>query len=206
MAIYGGLRTYSSIGQGAGSSVVLPFKIVSADSTDMFEGDIMKLTNAEGGVVSASGAADLALVGVFVGCEYTNSDGQRIHSNKYPGTTAPVTADDTVAYVNVNPFQTYIVRVGTGGTEGTFIREDAVGGNFDLDYANGGSATSGMSGMMLDTGTAQAATIAQVRVVDVSNDNGEAPATGATAKTFTHAIVMIDPLTSYWLAGNGIVA
>ena len=201
MASEGGLMVAGGIVSGAGGANILPFQIESGVSTDMFEGDLMKFVNASGGVIAAAAAADLAIVGVFVGCEFTNSDGQRVWSNKYVDT---ISRTDSIAMVNVNPFQLYIVKAGTADVDGTLVRTD-IGGNFDLDY-NAGNSTTGKSGMILDTGTGQAAGIAQVRLVGVTNQDGTNPTFGAVTDTYTHGIVMIDPLTSYWLAGNGIVA
>jgi hypothetical protein len=207
-ATEGGLQVYSSIGNGAGSSVNVAFKIASADATDMFEGDLMKLVNTTGGVVAATAATDSAgLVGVFVGCEYTSTEtGQRVWSNKYLGTTNTITADDTVAFVNVGPNQLYKIRIGSAAdTDGTATREDMIGGKFDLDF-NAGNAVTGKSGMILDSGTAQIATVAQVSCVGVSNNDYTDDAKGAQATVYTHAIVMIDPLANFLAAGPGIVA
>ena len=197
MASEGGLRVYSSIGVGAGAAPNLAFKIATGISADIFEGDLMKMVDATGSVLACTQASDSILCGVFAGCEFTNSDGQRVWSNKYTDTIA---RDDTVAYVNVNPFQLYKIRVGTTDVDGTITRAE-VGGNFDLDY-NAGNSVSGKSGMILDTGTTGVATIAQVRLVGVTNDDGTDDAVGAAAKTFTHGIVMIDPLASFWISAG----
>ena len=111
-----------------------------------------------------------------------------------------ISRDDNVAFVIVDPLQLYTVRVGTGGTEGT-ITQTSIGMSLDIDSTNAGNGTSGLSGLMAKTGTE--ATSARVRIVGVSNDDGTDPNLEAAATTYTHAIVMIDPVTSLY-TGVGI--
>jgi len=198
MASEGGLRAHSSVGTGAGSSPTVAYKIASAEATDIFEGDLVKMVD-DGTVVAMSAVTDVAIAGVFVGCEYTDSNGQRQWSNKYTDT---ITQDDTVAFVNSNPHQVYKIRVGTADVDGTTTRT-SVGLRFDIDF-NAGNSTTGQSGMILDTGTAGATTVANVKVIGVLNEDGTDGAKGAAAKTFTHALVIIDPDISVFGASAGI--
>lgn len=196
MAIYGGLRVDSSA--LSGESVTRGFKIAKNEGDDIFQGDLVVM-EAAGSVTAASAVGEVAAVGVFVGCEYTNSDGERVFDNHY---VDAINRDDNIALVNVNPLQFFKIRVGTGGTEGT-ITQAAIGMGFDIDYTNAGNTTTGLSGMMLDTGTA--ATTAQLRVVAVTNDDGadylkEAAATA----TYTHAIAFVDPAVHFFNASVGI--
>jgi hypothetical protein len=197
MAEEGGLRPYASVsGSGHGSAPLVEYKVLNGETDDMFEGDLIVM-EATGTVTVMSAASEVAVAGVFVGCEYTNSDGQRVWSNKYNITVA---REDTVAFVNADPFATFIIRAGTGDVDGTVTRA-AVGASYDIDI-NAGNGTTGMSGILLDTG-ATAAT-AQLRVVGVSNKDGQNQTYGHhTTKTFTHAIVQIDPGTHLAL-GAGI--
>jgi len=164
----------------------------------MFEGDLIVM-EATGTVTAMSSAAEVAVVGVFKGCEYTNADGQRVWSNKYNVTA---TGEDVVAFVEADPFATFIVKIGNGsGVDGTLTRA-AVGISADLDITNAGNATSGLSGALLDNSAL--ATTAQVRIVGLSNEDGANQTYGHhTTKTFTHAIVQIDPATHFAL-GVGI--
>jgi len=193
MAIYGGLRPLDSV--TSSEPVAQGFKIVNGESDDMFQGDLIKM-EAAGSVNKSPGDTDVAVVGVFIGCNYTNSDGERVYANKYNVT---ISRDDTIAFVNVDPLQKYIVLVGTGGTAGT-ITQASIGMSLDID-ANAGNGTTGLSGMMAKTSTE--ATSARVRVIGVSNDNGTDPLMEAAATTYTHAIVIIDPVTSIF-TGVGI--
>ena len=198
MASEGGLRPYSSAGTGAGSAPILPYKIASTEATNIFEGDLVKMV-ADGTVVAASAVTDVAIIGVFVGCEYVNSDGQTVQSNKYTDT---ITDDNTVAFVNVNPLQIYKIKCADGDVDTTITRAE-VGRRFDIEY-NAGNSTTGQSGMVLDTGTAGATTVAQLKIVGVINEDGSDGAKGAAGAEFTHALVIIDPDISVFGASAGI--
>jgi hypothetical protein len=198
MASEGGFRVYSSAGVGAGSAPTLPYKIASAESTDIFEGDLVKMVD-DGSVVAMSAVTNVAIVGVFVGCEYTNADGQRVWSNKY---TSTITQDDSVAFVNVNPHQIYKVKCADSDVDTTITRTE-VGLRFDVEF-NAGNATTGMSGQVLDTGTSGATTVANIKVVGVINEDGTDGAKGAVGATFTHALVIIDPDISIFGSSAGI--
>lgn len=194
MATHGGLRVDSNV--LSGESVVRSFKILNGDATDMLQGDLMKM-NAAGYVEPSTAAADVAIVGVFVGCEYTNSDGERVFSNKYTDT---ISRDDTMAFVNVNPFQLYKIAIANGDAD-TTLDMSSIGISYDVEY-NTGDTTLGLSGMNLDSGSTPAAT-GQLRVVALTNDDGVDYLTQAAATTFSTAIVQIDPGTSFWL-GAGV--
>tara|TARA_R110000824_G_scaffold280934_1_gene469211 strand:- start:291 stop:878 length:588 start_codon:yes stop_codon:yes gene_type:complete len=191
MATHGGLWTDSMV--TTGTSVARSFKILNGDATDMLQGDLMKM-NDLGYVEPSTAASDVAIVGVFIGCEYTNASGQRVWSNKY---TETIARDDTMAFVNVNPFQLYKIAIANSDVD-TTLDQNAIGGSYDIEY-NTGDTTIGLSGMNLDSGVAEAAT-AQLRVVAMTNDDGIDYLTQAVASTYSHAIVQIDPDTSFWLS------
>lgn len=191
MATHGGLWTDSMV--TTGTSVARSFKILNGDATGMLQGDLMKM-NDLGYVEPSTAVSDVAIVGVFIGCEYTNASGQRVWSNKY---TETIARDDTMAFVNVNPFQLYKIAIANGDVD-TTLDQNAIGGSYDIEY-NTGDTTIGLSGMNLDSGVAEAAT-AQLRVVAMTNDDGIDYLTQAVASTYSHAIVQIDPDTSFWLS------
>ena len=194
MATHGGLRTDSSV--ITGSSVVRAFKILNGDATDMLQGDLMMMNDA-GYVEPSTAVTDVAIVGAFVGCEYTNSEGGRVWANKYIDT---ISRDDTMAFVNVNPFQLYKIAIADSDVD-TTLTQEAIGGSYDIEY-NTGDTVLGLSGMTIDSGVAEAAT-AQLRVVAVTNNDGVDYLTQAAASTYSTAIVQIDPATSFWL-GVGV--
>lgn len=195
MATHGGLVPESSI--LSGESVVRAFKILNGDATDMLQGDLMVMHN-NGYVEPSDGVDDVGVVGVFVGCEYTNAEGQRVRDNKY---TSTISRDDNIAFVNVNPFQLYKIAIANSDVDTTLTQTAAIGESYDIEH-NAGDTTLGLSGMNLDSGSTAAVT-GQLRVVALTNDDGVDYLTQPTATAYSHAIVQIDPATSFWL-GVGV--
>lgn len=188
MATYGGLRPYIS-GNITGEPTVQAFKIANGETDDMFQGDTI-IQEAAGSVTRGIADGDVNIIGVLSGVEYTNSDGERVYTNKYNVTIA---RDDNIAYVYTNPFQLYIIKVGNGSGADDVITGADIGASLDFDVTNAGNATTGMSGILLEDGTE--AVTARARVVGVSNDDGTNPLMQAVATTYTHAIVQLDPAT-----------
>lgn len=200
MASEGGLRPYTSLtGTSPGNVPVLEFSIEAGTSSDIFEGDIVQPL-ADGSIIACTAVTDALLLGVFTGCEYTNTSGQRVWSNSYQET---ITGEDTVAFVTCDPFQLYKVAISDSDVNTTLTRAD-IFLNYDIEY-NAGNATSGLSGMTLDSGTAGVTTPAQVRLVGLVNEStGQSAAGTVETATFSHGIVMIEPLLSFWLNTAGI--
>lgn len=199
MATYGGLRPYTN-GPNTGEPVVRGFKIASASTTDMYQGDCVQITT-HGEVEEGNVDTDSKIVGVLSGVEYTNSAGERVYTNYYKGSVAPITQDDSIAYVYSDPFQLYICKVGNGSGVDDVITNADVGMSIDFDVTNAGSTASGLSGILLEDGTELAT--ARARIVGVSNDDGTNSLLSSRTSTFTHGIVQLDPGVS-WLLGVGI--
>lgn len=197
MATVGGLVPYSSL-SGNSTQVTREFAIASGTSSNIYQGDVVKLVN-DGTVVAMSAVGDTPVVGVFVGCSYTGTDGTPVFSNKYEDT---ITSEDIVAQVIVDPFQLYKVKIANSASDTTLTRT-AIGLNYDIEF-NTANSTSGLSGMTLDSGTAGVTTAANLRLVGLTNDDGTWDNAGGSSTTYTHGIVMIDPQISFWLAGPGL--
>ena len=195
----GGLRVYSAGGSGYDPSNTMAFNIVASEATDLFHGDVVKLVS-DGTVVAMSAVSDTPVLGVFVGCEYTNNDGGMTFSNKY---TDAITAEGTTAHVLVNPYQLYTIQISDGSDGNTTLTRLAIGLNYDIEF-NTGNSTSGMSGMCLDTSTAGATTAANLRLVGLTNLDGTSDMAGTASTTYSYGIVMIDPKISFWIDGPGL--
>jgi len=188
MAIYGGLRPYIG-GLNSGEPIIQGFKIASAEGDDLFQGDTIQM-EAAGSVTVNNADAAVNIVGVLSGVEYTNSDGERVYTNKY---NVDITRDDSIAYVYTSLFQEYIIRVTDGAGANATITQADIGASADFDTTNAGNATTGNSGITMENDTL--AVTARVRIVGVSNENGSNPLMEAAATTYTHAIVQLDPAT-----------
>lgn len=101
------------------------YKIASAYGTIIGRGDAVKM-HSDGTIIRA--AAGDVLLGIFAGCQYTNSLGSPVWSDYWPAST---TATDIIAYVYDDPWIVFGVQV-NGGT----LDQQAVGACADIVVAN----------------------------------------------------------------------
>lgn len=144
--------------------------------TAIYAGDTVKVV--AGGTVSLSGATTTGtIVGVFVGCAYTNSSGQPVQAQYYPGSGVT----NPIAYVVVDPSAAFRVAVTTTGNTSvvTGANGTIVGTNVATAYG-AGSTTTGDSGssVVLPANSLGNATTLPFRVVAVVPDTAYANATG----------------------------
>ena len=160
----------------AGSTRQIP--IATAHGTSIYFGDVV-LMSSNGCITTAVlTVTTVNVVGIFMGCSYINSSGQRIYGQYYPALTTgtPDTTSAITAYVADDPdlvMKTAIVSGTTVVAQAT--RGTMVGGNAAL-VPNAGSTTTGNSAMAVLNSTAATAAI-PFKVVDVVPDT--APVTGS---------------------------
>jgi hypothetical protein len=173
-----GLKPVNLIGgqQFAGQTRELP--IASGYAANIFTGDVVTLVS--GGTIQVSPlAADTSplagVVGVFVGCSYTNpSTNQKIFAQYWPTGTV---ATDAVAYVVDDPdalFKAVLVAGTTvndvtSGLLPAYLGQTLVGSNAQL-VLNTGSTTSGDSKVGVYTAAGATTTSLPLRIVDVVPD------------------------------------
>lgn len=149
------------------------YTLATGYAVNVFAGDPVKMTDA--GVVqlgtsdgTRSGTTDgIALLGVFAGVTYKDSNGKPVVSNYWPAST---TATDIEAFVYDDPETLYDVQY-TNPSSGTTV-QTAVGEECDWTVASpGGSTSTGLSNTYL---TAIQATSGQFQIVGFSYgvDNG----------------------------------
>ena len=194
----GGLRVRSAGGSGYDPSNTMAFNIAKNEASDLLQGDVVKLVN-DGTVVAMSAITDTPVLGVFVGCEYVNTDGQPVYSNKY---TDQINEDGIVAHVLVNPYQLYTIQIANSDAN-TTLTQTAIGLNYDIEF-NSGDTTLGLSGMCLDSGTSGATGAANLRLVGLTNLDSTDTMAGTASTTYTHGIVIVDPEISFWIGGPGL--
>ena len=174
-----GLEPINLIGGQVFAGQTRQIPIASGSSTDIFYGDVVALDTA-GKLVKVT-TTDTAsnVIGVFLGCAYTNPATQQpLFYQCYNG---PVTASDIVAYVQDDPDQLYKAAVVSATTTIGGVTRAAVGQNAAL-VQNSGSTTTGDSkvAVLASTGTA---TTLPLRVVDV------VPETTNASGSYTEVIV-----------------
>ena len=182
----------------AGATQQLP--IASTYNTQIFNGDVV-LVN--GGYIKKSAVtsdsttdkANNATYGVFVGCQYVNTQGQTVQAQYYPGNAA---ASSAIAYVVMDPVAEFKVAVTySGNSTISSTTLAAVGTNAALIQGTG-SATTGDSGVSVAapaSGAGNAAAL-PVRIVAV------VPETATNATAFTEVIVKFNNPQILLAAGN----
>jgi hypothetical protein len=167
----------------AGATRLIP--IASTYNTPIYDGDIVRV--AAGGTIQKSTvtvdsttAAANNTVGVFVGVQYVNSQGQTVQAQYYPGNAAATSA---VAYVIDDPLAAFRVAVTLSNSAMSTVNQSIVGTNMAIVQGTG-SNTTGNSGLSVVATNAQGnAAALPVRVVAVIPD------TAANATAFTEVLV-----------------
>ena len=171
----------------AGATTQYP---ITSVSTAIYNGDLVNVTT--GGIVKSTVTDTSALTvanqanvtaGVFMGCQYVNTQGQTVQAQYYPGNGA---ASSAIAYVVVDPNAAYKVAVTASGSAtitGTTI--GALGVNLAVRQGTG-STTTGDSGLsVVAPSSAGNASSLPVKVI------GVVPATASNATNYTEVIVVL---------------
>src|SRR6056300_485026 len=174
-----GLKPSSKLGSNYNNEGVTEYKIASAASGNIFSGDLVKMANT--GTILVAAAGDQAL-GVFRGCQYTDSSGDVIYSPYWPDGTV---TSDAVAFVVDDPNALFEVQSAATGS----VVQTVVGNNADSVYTSGSTIT-GISAVEISGTTA--ATSAQLRIVGVSTDPENSTLGTGSASTNVNLIVKIN--------------
>jgi hypothetical protein len=160
--------------------------IASTYNTPIYNGDIVRV--AAGGTaqkstvtVDATTAAANNTVGVFVGVQYVNTQGQTVQAQYYPGNAAATSA---VAFIVDDPLAAFRVAVTLSNSAMSSVNQSIVGTNMAIVQGAGSNTTgnSGVSVLATANGTGNAAAL-PVRVIAVI------PETAANATAFTEVLV-----------------
>ena len=159
--------------------------IASTYNTPIYYGDIVRI--AAGGTIqkstvttNATGAAANNTVGVFVGCQFVNSQGQQVQGQAYTSNTAQTSA---IAYVIDDPLAAFKVAVTLSNGAMSTVNQSAVGTNIAVRQGSG-SNTTGDSGVSVVVTNAQGnAAALPLRVIAV------VPDTATSATTFAEVVV-----------------
>jgi hypothetical protein len=174
-----GLKPINLIGGQvyAGSTTQLPITNSSVNyNTAIFFGDVVKLVatgtvEVEGGTSTVSSQG---VVGIFMGCTYTNpATKQKVFQQYWPGYASGVT--DAVAYIVDDPDVLFKVVAVSSGTTVAFYGQSLVGLNAAL-VQNPGSTTSGDSAIAINGASAAATASLPIRIIqavpDTANSSG----------------------------------
>jgi hypothetical protein len=162
---------------------------IKSVTTTIFNGDLVliadgavKSTVTTTSTLSVANQANLT-AGVFVGCQYVNTQGQTVQSQYYPGNAA---ASNAIAYVVVDENAAYKVAVTNGSGVMSSTTTKAIGVNLAVDQ-EAGSVTTGNSGNGVVAPTAGLGNVATlpVKVIAV------VPETAINATNFSEVIVVL---------------
>lgn len=186
-----GLRPVSLLGGQVYSGSTRQMAIGSGHGTAIFFGDVVSMS-ASGtvwGTAAISTDAPVQVAGVFMGCSYVNTAGQRVFSQYYPANTTGTvdSANAIYAYVADDPDLVMKVAIVSGTT--TISGKDRaglVGGTVPL-VNNIGSTITGDSKLAILSTTGTATTL-PLKIIDVVPDTVNA------SGSFTEVLVT-------WTAG-----
>ena len=170
----------------AGATRLLP--IAANVSTTIFNGDVVLLSAGaiqKSGVTSDATTAGNKTYGVFMGCQYVNTQGQTVQAQYFPGNASATTAYAYVVDDSMAAFKTAITY--SGNATVTTANSTVVGINLALRQGTGSTITgdSGVSAVVPTSGTGNAAAL-PVRVVSV------VPETASSSNAYTEVIVKLN--------------
>ena len=183
-----GLRAVNRVDGLPYAGAIRQIPIASTYNTPIYYGDIVRLT--AGGTISksdvttdATSTANLT-VGVFVGCQFVNSQGQTVQGQFYQSNTAQTSA---IAYVIDDPLALFKVAVTYANGAMTTVNSTIVGTNMAV-VQGAGSNTTGDSGVsvLVTSNTGGTSNLLPLRVIATVPDT----ATGANA--FAEVFVKIN--------------
>jgi len=173
--------------------------IAAAYATAILNGDTVQV-DTNGYIVASTVTSSGNIVGVLVGCAYTNSAGQLVQGQYYPAALSTSTAL-AFAYVVDDPSAVFkVVATVASSTVPTAYSRAIVGANVAI-VLNAGSTTTGDSFYGIDGSSANTTNTLPVRVVDVVPDTATGPATVA-ASTYYEFLVKFN--TAQYNSTTGI--
>jgi hypothetical protein len=162
-----GLKPVNLIGGQVFAGATRQIKIASGYAANIFYGDLVRISG-DGVIVKETGDTTITgVVGVFMGCQFTNPSTKQIQFQQYwpTGTVAA----DALAFVADDPDQLFKVAAVSSGTTVAFYGQTLVGTNVAL-VQNAGSTTTGDSAVAIDGTSAAVTASLPIRIVDVVTD------------------------------------
>ena len=182
-----GLIPVAHVGQTDNNGGQTQYAIGDTQGTAIFTGDPVKYKND--GTIEVAAATN-PLLGVFGGCFYTDpTTSKPTWSPYFPAALAP---GDAKAFVWDNPMQTFIAQQDSVGSN---LLAANLNENADLVF-NAGNTTTGVSGIEIDSSSADVTATLQVRLIDFYN----VPSNNTTAN---NSIFVVKINNSQLMGGTG---
>ena len=160
--------------------------IAPAYATAILNGDTVQV-NTSGYLIAKTATATGDSVGVLVGCQYVNSNGQTVQGQYYPAALSTST-NMAFGYVVDDPNAIFkVVATVAASTTPTAYDRTIVGSNVAL-VAGAGSTTTGDSAYGIDGSSANTTNTLPIRVIDVVPDTATG-LPGVAATTYYEFLV-----------------
>lgn len=154
-----GLRPLGNL-SATGAQKQYGYEIADSQAGAIYQGDLVTIVN--GYVVKFAPATHAAALGVFNGCFYIDpTTGKPTWKNYYPG-SVNITEGEIVADVLDDPSQLFIIQADED------IEKADIGKNADV-IGTGGSTTTGVSSMELDSSTIADTAALNLKIVGLWN-------------------------------------
>ena len=177
-----GLRPYKMLGEGSNNSSLMTFKIqltgTAGTSSVIYEGTpVIPLANGLVDIVGAAAGGTVPLLGAFMGCHYTDTNGTPVWANKWPGTSSVKSSTEATCVIAANPEQLFLINCDGAAADST------IHANANFATATSGNATTGKSSAELDISTAATTNTLNMRIMgyEDSPSNSDATAAGRLA-------------------------
>jgi hypothetical protein len=190
-----GFKAINRVDGMAYAGAIRQIPIASGYTTAIFNGDPVII--ATGGTIERSAASGAVTggnpVGVLVGCQYTNSSGQTVQAQYFPGSGVT----NAVAYVVDDPLALFKVAVAFANATVTTVTQAAVGTNMSYNLGTGSTIT-GDSGAFVTAASGANTSTLPFRVIAV------VPETATSSTTFTEVLVKINNHEYNTALGNNL--
>ena len=159
--------------------------VAAGYATAILNGDTVAIS--DGYIIAKTATDSGASVGVLVGCQYVNQQGQTVQGQMYPA-AASTSGNLAFAYVVDDPNAVFrVAATVAGSTTATAYNRDIVGSNVAM-VAGAGSTTTGDSAYGIDGSSSNTTNTLPLRVVDVVPDTATGPA-GSSTTTYYEFLV-----------------
>ena len=182
-----GLRPYRMLGSGANTSAVSTYEIqltgTAGTSSTIYEGTpVIPLANGLVDIVGAAAGGTVPILGAFVGCHYTDTNGKPTFTNKWPGTSSVKSSTRATCLIASNPDQLFLINCDAAATQA------AVHANANFGTATSGSSTTGKSTGELAVSTLATTNTLNLRIMGLE----ESPSNADTGSAGMLAIVLLN--------------
>lgn len=173
-----GLRPYRKLGSTVMNHGTNPYKLQTAatagTSSVIYEGQpVIALTNGMIDVPGAAAGGTVPLLGVFLGCEYTDLTGKPRFTNRWPGTANVKANTPAIAHIYDDPNQLFLINCNAAAAD-SIIHANA---NFATILS--GSTDTGKSSGVLDVSTVNTTNTLNLRILGFEDSPGNDDATAA---------------------------